>query len=236
MKKLFIPLVLLLAACSTSSKESISSDTVKSTTSVDEVATTEPHTGTEKACTPAYKFVDDDNDSWGTCVAKPTTTTQAATTTSTIPVISAGTYEIGTQIKPGLYRVSGYWALLDNSLEIVENDGVYDNGLSLLSVPDPGTGTVFVEISGEAVDVFSSGPLDPILADWNEGTYLVNVDIQPGRYMVSDPEGAYASRLNLLPNGEWDIIDNNLNDGSVIIDIAPTDFAFQFSGKLEKIN
>ena len=165
----------------------------------------------------------------------PTTTEQATTTTTEpeIPTIESGTYIIGTEIKPGFYRVAGYWALLDESFDIIENDGVYDNGLGLVRVPD--TGAKYIEISGQAVSLEDAFMLNPIVGEYTEGTYLVNIDIEPGTYRVSKSENAYAARLGLLPNGEWDIIDNELNDGNVLIRIDKTDIAFQYSGTLERI-
>ena len=68
-----------------------------------------------------------------------------------------------------------------------------------------------------------------------QGVYLVGFDIQPGTYRVSDPDGAYAARLAVLPTGEWDILDNGLNDGSVILTVQPGDFAFEFRGVLELV-
>lgn len=166
----------------------------------------------------------------------PTTTARATTTTTTEPpfdTIESGTYIIGTEIQPGFYRVAGYWSLLDESFDILENDGVYDNGLGLVRIPD--SGAKYIEISGEAVSLEDAPVLNPITGGFTEGTYLVNIDIAPGTYRVSKADGAYAARLALLPNGEWDIIDNELNDGNVLIRIEETDAAFQYSGTLERV-
>lgn len=172
-----------------------------------------------------------------TTTSQPTTTAPPRTTTTTtepeIEVIESGTYIVGSEVAPGLYRVTGYWALLDDSFDIIENDGVYDNGLSLMSVPE--SGAKYVEISGEAASLEQVPSLPVLLAGYTEGTYLVNIDIEPGTYRVSDPGYAYAARLTPMPDGSWDIIDNEGNEGSVIIKISPSDFAFEFSGVLERI-
>ena len=172
-----------------------------------------------------------------TTTSRPTTVAPARTTTTTtepeIEVIDSGTYIVGTEVAPGLYRVAGYWALLDDEFDIIENDGVYDNGLGLMVVPE--SGAKYVEISGEAVSLEQAPSLPVLLAGYTEGTYLVNVDIEPGTYRVSDSDYAYAARLSPMPDGSWDIIDNDGNEGNVIIKIAPSDFAFEFSGVLERI-
>jgi len=77
--------------------------------------------------------------------------------------------------------------------------------------------------------------VNALASDLEGGTYIVGTDIAPGRYRVSDADYAYASRLRSMANGEWDIIDNEGNAGSVIIIIQETDDAFQYSGRLEKL-
>jgi len=66
--------------------------------------------------------------------------------------------------------------------------------------------------------------------------FLAGFDIQPGQYRVNaDGRPAYAAPLALEPTGEWDIIYNDLNDGSVILTIQPGDLAFEFTGILEPL-
>jgi hypothetical protein len=161
-----------------------------------------------------------------------TTTTTQATTTTTLPVISSGVYIVPTEFAPGLYRVVGYWARLDANQEIIDNDLVPENGMALLNVRDT---DAFVEINGEAIAVadFNGGVADPILAGFTSGTYLVGIDIQPGQYRVTPETGSTAYFARLDANGE--IIDNNLSEGQLIAQIAESDWAFSFTGTLERI-
>lgn len=173
---------------------------------------------------------------------KETTTTSPPEPTTTLPtlqVIESGTYVVGSEIQPGRYRVTGYWARLDDSLEIIDNDGVYsDSAFSILEVQPTDS---YVEINGEAATVqdfrayllaiSGVGFYDPIAVGAEEGTYIVNEDVQPGRYRVEDPDYAYAARLTC----DGDIIDNEGNAGSVIIIVEPTDCLFKFSGKLSPL-
>lgn len=162
----------------------------------------------------------------------PTTTTAAPPTTATttsLPTIDAGTYVVGSEISPGLYRVAGYWATLDAAQEIIENEFVNGQGLGLAVIPESAR---FVEINGEAVAVADLPTIDPIEAGFDSGTYLVGVDIQPGDYRVTGTDrSAYGARLD----ANLGIIDNSLNDGSVILTIQPSDFAFTFTGTLEAL-
>lgn len=165
-----------------------------------------------------------------TTVADTTTTsTVPETTTTTIPVIEAGTYVVGDEIAPGTYRVAGYWARLDAALEIIDNDLVSGDGFSLVNVLDTDS---FIEISQEAVALADVPSIDPIALGFDTGTYLVGADIAPGQYRVTATgSSAYAARLDAT----LEIIDNDLNQGSVIVIVEPGDFALSYSGTLELI-
>ena len=88
------------------------------------------------------------------------------------------------EFPPGLYRVSGYWALLDETQDIIENDLIDDDqpGYTLLNVPE--SGAAFVEISGTAVPVEALPVFDPLAEGVTQGTYIVGTDIQPGTYRL----------------------------------------------------
>ena len=108
---------------------------------------------------------------------------------------------------------------------IIDNDGVYDNGIGLMVVQ---RGDTYVEISGEATPLTDLPVASPLALGFTEGTYIVGIDIEPGRYRISDPDYAYAARLDR----SLGIIDNAGNSGSVIIQISPSDYAFTFTGAI----
>ena len=85
-----------------------------------------------------------------------------------------------------------------------------------------------VEVSGQALAIEYLPEYDPIANGARKGTYLVGKDIAPGRYRVKDPDYAYAARLDK----NLEIIDNEGNEGNVVITIKPSDYAFEFSGDL----
>ena len=145
------------------------------------------------------------------------------------PVIEAGTWLVPSEIKPGVYRVAGYYARLDSDGEIIDNDGVYgENDLTLMVVKKSDD---MVEVSGEALAIEFLPRYDPLRNGATSGTYLVGKDIKPGRYRVKDPDYAYAARLDK----DLDIIDNAGNEGNVVITIKPSDYAFEFSGELSRL-
>ena len=165
-----------------------------------------------------------------TSTTSTSTTTTTTTTTTTLPVISAGTYIVGTEIEPGIYRVVGYWARLDETLDIIDNENSGDNGIAVLVVQPSDT---YIEVSNEAAKLEDFPVVDPIALGYTEGTYLVGIDIQPGRYRITaiGDRSAYSARLD----NTLDTIANDRNDGSVLLIIQPTDFAVKYSGLIEAL-
>ena len=145
-------------------------------------------------------------------------------------VIAPGTYLVGSEVPTGVYRVVRYWETLDDRDVILANELALDNGLTLAVIT---TAATYVQFAGEAVSVRDRPSVDPLLEGFTEGTYLVGADLAPGRYRVSRADGlAYAARLDT----KLDIIDNDLNQGSVILTVDPSDYAFTFRGTLEKLD
>jgi hypothetical protein len=158
-----------------------------------------------------------------------TTTTEPATTTTEVPIIGSGVWEIGTDVQPGVYRVSGYWARLDEALEIVDTDLVSDAdaGFTLVNILDT---DAYIEVNGGMVHIDDLPVIDPIAQGFTEGTYLVNVDITPGRYRVNPVNGtAYWARLTETR----DIIDNDLSEGQLVVIVDESDWALTYTGMLE---
>lgn len=147
-----------------------------------------------------------------------------ATTTIVSDIFGSGTYTVGTDIQPGVYRVFGYWARLDEGREIIDNDAVYDNGVGLMNVVPTDS---YVEINGGAHPLSSSGRLNPVADGFTAGTYLVNWDIQPGRYRISAVNG---STYYALLDATGGIIDTFATDGDTIVIVDARDWALTFHG------
>jgi hypothetical protein len=145
-------------------------------------------------------------------------------------IIPSGVYVVGDEIKAGLYRVTGYWARLDEDQEIIDNDVMGgDDGLLLLKVSKT---DAYVEISGEAIPLSFLPEVDAL--DYTEGTYLVGVDIKAGRYKITPVEGGggtYWARLDK----NFELIDNNVSDGQLIAIVKSTDYAFTFTGEVRRL-
>jgi hypothetical protein len=159
---------------------------------------------------------------------RPTVTSLATTTSTTAShVIEPGTYLVGKELPAGTYRVEQYWARLDANQEIIDND-VVDKGLTVVNVQPT---DVYIKFDGQALAIVNSKPIDPAANGYTDGTYLVGYDLQPGRYRIAKAQGAYFARLD----AKGEIVDNDLNDGSVIAVVRPTDWALKFDGTIQRL-
>lgn len=166
-----------------------------------------------------------------TVVASSTTTSP---TTTTVPLTEpvetgAGTYVVGTEILPGVYRVSISWARLDDEMDVIDNDLTL-SGISIMTVYPTDS---FVELTGTAMPLDLVPSLDPIETGFTQGTYLVGPDLVPGRYRITSEPGAtaFAARLK----SDLTVIDSAQSDDSVEVDLLDDDFALRYTGTLELV-
>ncbi|MCF8527502.1 MAG: zinc ribbon domain-containing protein [Candidatus Nanopelagicales bacterium] len=164
----------------------------------------------------------------GDCGAPVEVASEEEGTPSDPNLIGAGTYIVGDEIEPGLYRVSGYYARLDAHHSIIGN-GSARSGLELVRIH---TSDAYVEVNGEAMKVALLPSVDPIAAQYRDGTYLAGPDIAPGRYRVSDPGG---TAFAFVKNRDLAVSRSESNGGSVIITLTNADFALEYSGLLERV-
>ena len=147
-----------------------------------------------------------------------------------------GTHLVGSDIQPGIYQTNGeitYFARLSGLGgefgDIIANEA---------SPPTP----VLVEIKEEDIAFESEGSGIWSLIDdtykpemknsFDDGWWLVGVDIQPGLYRTTSAVDYYA-RLSGVSAEFGDIIANEAStSGPAIIEIKESDFAFQSSGEM----
>lgn len=153
-----------------------------------------------------------------------------------VKTYSSGTYIVGNDIEPGIYKSEGnvvYWARLSGFSgelnEIIANGN--PQGTDIVEIKESDKG---FETSGGGGHWFKieDDYEGELLTEFGDGTYLVGKDIEPGTYR-SDGEIqiiGYWARLTSF-SGELDsIIANGNPDGSVVVEISANDIGFQTSG------
>lgn len=152
----------------------------------------------------------------------------------TVKKYKSGTYIIGQDIEPGLYKSEGsitYWARLNDFTG--ELGDIKANG-------NPMKATELVEITSDDKGFETRGSgywikLDEsykgeLLTTFGDGTYIVGNDIQPGTYK-SEGTVIYWARLSAFTGDLGDIKANgNPMDASTIVKILPDDIGFTTRG------
>lgn len=148
--------------------------------------------------------------------------------------IEAGIYEVGADIQPGLYKSTGsvnYWARLSGFSG--EFDEIIANGnpMSASHVVEIIESDTAFETSGSGGWFLVDDSYQPELAtEFEDGIYIVGVDIEPGRYRSEGGSMGYWARLSGFTGGFDDIIANGNPDGSTIIEISESDSGFESNG------
>ena len=142
-----------------------------------------------------------------------------------------GTYQVGSDVQPGTYRTREsspgcYYARLGGF------SGEFED---LLANGNP-TGPAIVTIEPTDAGFESqrcgtwTGDLSAITeskTSFDEGTYIVGTDIEPGTYRNSGSSGCYYARLAGFTGDFENIIANGNTDASTVVTIAPTDAGFE---------
>ncbi len=146
-----------------------------------------------------------------------------------------GVWEVGAEIPPGTYRTTGYtfdcyWAR--SSSFSGETEDIIANEF--------GSGPMVVTI-GRRDAAFESDDCGDWTSDlsrvtesdteFDEGTYIVDTDVQPGTYRSGENDGCYWARLRGFSGEIDDIIANDFRDsGQSIVTIKRSDAGFTTSG------
>lgn len=147
-----------------------------------------------------------------------------------------GTFQVGTQVPPGLYRSTssdfGYWERLSGAGgtldEILANDNVTGQAYVQIAPTDAYFRTTRMQ-RWVPVDPSVPGPQATSFA--GDGTFMVGVDIAPGTYQTTAVDFGYWARLSGASGTLDEIIanDNAPSGSQVIVTIQPTDRFFRTS-------
>ena len=168
----------------------------------------------------------------------PVVETDSPPPTSVLP----GTYEIGREIAPGVYRGQASedsfckWARLSHLKE--DPDSITAMGLH--------EGPFYVEVQSddialttecELVPIAQLEPRDPLLASVPPGMYVVGLDISSGEYKGEPQEDLFCfwQRLSDFRGEDESTIAWDLAGEEYVVEVAPTDFAVEFHCPVEKV-
>ncbi|WP_231626976.1 hypothetical protein [Streptomyces apocyni] len=153
----------------------------------------------------------------------------------------SGTYEVGSDIKPGTYRSTGnsdgmcYWERAKDSTgemeSIIANDNV--TGTAYVTVKESDKIFKSTECkSWETVDEKAKGSPAGGDVKGDGGMFKVGVDIAPGTYKSSDntDDMCYWERTKDAESRIESIVANDNVTGSAIVTISPQDAYFKTTG------
>ncbi|WP_377641848.1 hypothetical protein [Oryzobacter terrae] len=164
--------------------------------------------------------------------ATPAPTPAAEPGPRTATLAGDGTYDVGSDMKPGLYRSqgSGTWARLKDASGAVESiiaNGDVRGWVEYVQVMRT-DGYFATQGMGDwaLVDPTATGPQATTFD--GDGTYMVGVDIRPGTYTSSG--GGFWKRLKSASGEYGDIIANDNATGRTTVEIKKTDRFFSTQG------
>jgi hypothetical protein len=174
----------------------------------------------------------------------PTRTPLPPPPTSNPNLIRPGTYLVGTDIQPGIYKGQGGESLFSSCYWQRMSD--LSGGLESILANDNAIGQFYVEV-GETDFAFETAcdmtRLDPLPEPPNEyptllmpGMYLIGVDIQPGTYRGEGGQdimtSCYWARLTNVAGDLDSIIANDNAIGQFYVTVSVTDFALDTACEL----
>lgn len=177
---------------------------------------------------------------------EPTQTLLPPTATEDPNLIKIGTYLVGTDIQPGIYRgnagddlfTSCYWERLKDLSGSFDAILANNNSFGQFYVEVRATDNA-LKTDCELVPLASVPPPTEIPQVIQPGTYLVGRDIQPGTYQgqagTDFSDSCYWERLSNVA-GELDgILANDNATGQYYVQVAASDFALSTGCQLERV-
>jgi hypothetical protein len=177
---------------------------------------------------------------------EPTQTPLPPTATEDPNLIKAGTFLVGAEIQPGIYRgyagndlfTSCYWARMKD----------FSGGLEALLANDNSIGQYYIEVRAGDQGLKTDCDLVPLASlpaptefpqVIQPGMYLVGRDVQPGTYRgeagTDFSDSCYWARLSNVA-GELDgILANDNATGQYYVQVTASDFALSTGCQLERI-
>jgi len=231
---LLLLLILILAFCNDEPEAGTSTTTTlapAATTSVpgttsattQPVATTAPVTTTSTAVT--------------TTTSPATTTTTSPATTSVPapePAFGVGTQIVGEDVQPGIYETGIVTELSACSWERLSGlSGTPEEVIAGSEVSNHDVVEIMPEDAAFATDCDAWYPLTELpapMTDISEGKWVLGAHIDPGTYQAPGGNDCTWERLSGVSGTPDDIIATDSPAGQAVVEIDPSDFAFNSSG------
>ncbi|HEY0867295.1 MAG TPA: hypothetical protein VGE01_07950 [Fimbriimonas sp.] len=169
-----------------------------------------------------------------TPIPTPTPAPPTATPTPAVFSFGGGKQIVGADIPAGTYRTpsgsdSCYWERLSGFggtlAEILANENPDGPAIVTIAETDKGFNSSRCERW--------SADLSPITSDpsgtFGDGTYFVGIDIAPGTWRSANGSSCYWARLSGFSGELGDILANDNEEGSAIVEILPGDDGFTSS-------
>jgi hypothetical protein len=147
------------------------------------------------------------------------------------PHFGDGTQRVGSDIQAGTYRTrkgsSGcYYARLDGFgggvEDILANDNTNDP--AVVTIQPTGAGFESRRCGTWTQDL---SQITDSTTSFEDGTYVVGTDIEPGTYRSSGSSGCYYAQLSGFHGGTQDVITNDNTNAPAVVEIGSTDAGFQ---------
>jgi len=232
---LLLLLILILAICNDEPETGTSTTTTlapAATTSVPGTtsATTQPVTTTVPATTTSTAVT--------TTTTPATTTTTSPPTTTSVPApepaFGAGTQIVGEDVQPGIYETGIVTNLLGCSWERLSGlSGTPEEVIAGSEVANHEVVEIMADDTAFDTDCEAWYPLtavDPVMTTIPEGKWVLGTHIAPGTYQAPGGNDCAWERLSGLSGTPDDIIANELPSGQAVVEIDPSDIAFNSSG------
>lgn len=232
---LLLLLILILAFCNDEPEAGTSTTTTLApavTTSVPgtTTATTVPATTTIPATTTSTAVTT-------TSASATTTTTSPATTTSVPapePAFGAGTQIVGEDVEAGIYETGIVTDLLGCSWERLSGlSGTPEEVIAGNEVSNHDVVEIMADDAAFDTDCeawYPLTPVDPLMTTIPEGKWVLGTHISPGTYQAPGGNDCTWERLSGISGTPDDIIATDEPSGQPVVELDPSDIAFNSSG------
>lgn len=154
-----------------------------------------------------------------------------------------GTYEVGKEIAPGVYRGEAVEDSYCNWSRLTELNGDPEDIIAM----GQREGQFYVEIQDKDVGFITEcdlvplealEPREPLLTAVPPGMYIVGLDIDPGKYEGSPDEDLFCfwQRMKDFREEESSTIEWDLPGEKFEVEVLPTDFAVEFHCPVQMVN